>query len=206
MPVPLAPRVDDRAAREVAACYLQSADRAGDPLVRSAYDQLSAQTDALLDRVVRAWPAGPLRIAPTALAAPYYDDHELVLGVTTTHALEVPAVDAGRRHPVLGNEPGGPYDRLRALHDLVGHVVPRHGFDRDGEFAAWRVQARLHHGLARWALATELHAQHSVLWTTGALAEPKAVLIDRDVLRRSIELASPRPDPPDADPPPGGSS
>jgi hypothetical protein len=43
--------------------------------------------------------------------------------------------------------------------------------------------------LSRWALATELHGQHSVLWTTGRLAQPKAILLDPRVLRRSITTA-----------------
>jgi len=38
---------------------------------------------------------------------------------------------------------------------------------------------------ARRALATELHGQHSVYWTTGHMAEPKAVLLDPALLRRS---------------------
>jgi hypothetical protein len=40
-------------------------------------------------------------------------------------------------------------------------------------------------GLARWALATELHAEHSVLWTTGTVAEHKAVLLPPTLLRDS---------------------
>jgi hypothetical protein len=63
-------------------------------------------------------------------------------------------------------------------------VGPCLGFDRDGEFAAWLTQERLYDGLARWALATELHAEHSVRWTTGTLADHKATLVDRDLLKR----------------------
>ena len=59
------------------------------------------------------------------------------------------------------------------------------GFDRDGEFAAWRHQERLHTPLARQALATELHGRHSVCWTTGQFAEPKAVLLDPRLIRRA---------------------
>jgi hypothetical protein len=39
--------------------------------------------------------------------------------------------------------------------------------------------------LARRALATELHAEHSVRWTTGELPEHKAVLLDERVISRS---------------------
>jgi hypothetical protein len=83
---------------------------------------------------------------------------------------------------------GGAYDRFRAVHDILGHAGLGLGFDRNGEFAAWLYQARLHSALARRALATELHGQHSVYWTTGRMAEPKAVLLDPQLLRRSRQL------------------
>ncbi len=60
------------------------------------------------------------------------------------------------------------------------------GFDRDGELATWRAQERFHTPLARWALATELPGQHSVLWTTGQVAEPKAILLEPRLLGRSV--------------------
>jgi hypothetical protein len=40
-------------------------------------------------------------------------------------------------------------------------------------------------GLACWALATEMHGEHSVQWTTNSLADHKAVLLDRALLRAS---------------------
>jgi hypothetical protein len=85
----------------------------------------------------------------------------------------------------MGCEVGGAYDRFRAVHDIIRHVVPGLGFDRDGEFAAWLVQERLYRGLARWALATELHGEHSVRWTTGVLSDHKATLLDRGLLARA---------------------
>jgi hypothetical protein len=84
----------------------------------------------------------------------------------------------------MGNEPGGAYDRFRAVHDILGHARLRLGFDRDGEFAVWLAQERLHGRLARRVLATELHGQHSVRWTTGQLAELKAVILEPELLRR----------------------
>lgn len=94
-----------------------------------------------------------------------------------------------RHHPVMGNEIGGAYDRFRAVHDVIGHARLRLGFDRDGEFAVWRSQERFHSPLARRALATELHGQHSLRWTTGEVAQPKAILLDRRLLRRSVTAA-----------------
>jgi hypothetical protein len=95
------------------------------------------------------------------------------------------AAEAGRRHPLIGNEPGGAYDRFRAVHDILGHARTRLGFDRDAEFAVWLAQERFHTPLARKALATELHGQHSVRWTTGEIAEPKAIVLDAALLRRA---------------------
>jgi hypothetical protein len=41
-------------------------------------------------------------------------------------------------------------------------------------------------GLARWALATELHGENSVLCDTGQIAEHKALLLPPDLLLRSF--------------------
>jgi hypothetical protein len=71
------------------------------------------------------------------------------------------------------------------VHDILGHARLGLGFDRDGEFAVWLAQERLHSPLARRALATELHGQHSVRWTTGEVAAPKATLLDPGLLRRA---------------------
>ena len=57
--------------------------------------------------------------------------------------------------------------------------------DLDDAYETGRFQERLHSLLARRALATELHAEHSVRWTTGELPEHKAVLLDERVVARS---------------------
>jgi hypothetical protein len=46
------------------------------------------------------------------------------------------------------------------------------------------IQERFYGRLAKWALATELHAEHSVRWTTGNLSDHKALLLDRGLLTR----------------------
>ena len=85
----------------------------------------------------------------------------------------------------MGCEVGGAYDRFRAVHDVLGHGHLAVGFDRDGEYAAWRFQERHFGPLARRALATELHAEHSVRWTTGDLPEHKATVLDERLIERS---------------------
>jgi hypothetical protein len=74
------------------------------------------------------------------------------------------------------------------VHDLIGHVATEYGFDQDGEYSAWLVQRTLYTGLARWAAATELHGEISALWATGQVAEHKAVLLDRDLLKRHSDI------------------
>jgi hypothetical protein len=77
---------------------------------------------------------------------------------------------------------GGAYDRFRAVHDLLGHVASGDGFNQEGEYQAWRAQCLLYSGLARWALATELHGENSVLCGTGQFAEHKSILLPPDLL------------------------
>jgi hypothetical protein len=91
----------------------------------------------------------------------------------------------------MDGEFGGTYDKFRAVHDLLGHAELGVEFDRHGEYAAWRFQERFHGCSARWALATELHGQHSVRWTTGNIAEPKAILLDARLLQRARLGAQP---------------
>jgi hypothetical protein len=183
-------RVDPAAACAVAAAY---ADTHGtpDPLVAAAYAQLVAESDQLFRHLTAPDRPDRVRIAFTTYSTPYADAHELISSVNDDRLLEVATVATtrDRHHPLMGNERGGAYDRFCGVHDVLGHARLRLGFDRDGEFAVWRSQEPFHSPLARWALATELHGRHSVLWTTGRLAEPKAILLEPRVLRRSVAAA-----------------
>jgi hypothetical protein len=181
-------RVDPDLAGEVAARFLAARDDRTNPTVRAAYDRLGRQSDAIFARLT-----GPdrrlhrgLRVEFTQCESPYDSDDELIGAVRTHGVIEITssARERDRRHPLMGCDLGGTYDRFRSVHDIVGHVAPCLGFDRDGEFAAWLTQEQLYDGLAQWALATELHAEHSVYWTTGTPCDHKATLIDRGLLDR----------------------
>ncbi len=141
----------------------------------------------LVDETDRLFRHLPVTIVFTASEHPYSDADELIRSVRRDRLLEVNSVacESDRLHPVMGCEVGGAYDRFRAVHDVLGHGYLGVGFDRDGESATWRFQERFHTPLARRALATELHAEHSVRWTTGELSEHKAVLLDERVIARS---------------------
>jgi hypothetical protein len=185
-------RVDPAAAHDVAAAYVDTPYRPH-PLVAAAYAQLAAESDQLFQRLTS--PARPdrVRIAFTRCPTPYANAGELIASVRHHRLLEVvtAAVQPDGRHPLMGSSPGGAYDRFRAVHDVLGHARLRLGFDRDGEFTVWRSQERFHSRLARRALATELHGRHSVRWTTGDLAEPKAILLDPRIVRRSATASLP---------------
>ena len=176
--------VNETVAQEVAAVFLESASRPRDRVVCAAYRQLSEQSDRALAAVTRRH---GIRVRFSRCRLPYASDGEMIAAVRESSVLEVTvaAAEPDRLHPILACGPGGAYDRFRALHDLTGHVFPGFGFDRDGEYAAWLRQERLYTGLARQALATELHAEHSVRWTTGEPSDHKAMLLDRRLVERA---------------------
>ncbi len=171
--------LDAIAAREVADAH-HAAPRRGGPRCDAAYAQLVAETDGLFARL-------PARVVFTTVERPYDSADELIRSVRHDRLLEVTSVarDRDRPHALMGCEVGGAYDRFRAVHDVLGHGFLGVGFDRDGEYATWIFQEQFHSPLARRALATELHAEHSVRWTTGELPEHKAVLLDERVINRS---------------------
>jgi hypothetical protein len=180
----LAPDLDPVAAAAVAVAH-QDAPRVGGAIAEAAYNWLVRETDRIFLLITQA--PRPVRIFFTMCTTPYDDADELITSVRRDRVLEVStaARERDRLHPVMGCEVGGAYDRFRAVHDVLGHGYLAVGFDRDGEYVAWRVQERHHSPLARRALATELHGEHSVRWTTGDLPEHKAALIDERLVERS---------------------
>ncbi len=185
-------RVDPAVAHEVAAAYLDAPGRR-DPLAAAAYARLVEESDRLFGQITSPHRADAVRVVFTTCQTPYDDAQELIRSVNDGRVLEISTVatDAARRHPLMDSGMGGAYDRFRAVHDAVGHARLQLGFDRDGEFSVWLFQERFHSPLARPALATELHGQHSVRWTTGEVAEPKAVLLDPGLLSRTRASRSP---------------
>lgn len=76
-------------------------------------------------------------------------------------------------HPVLTPEQNW---KFRAVHDYYGHYVPRVGFSRGGERAAFEAHRRMFPAEAHSALAAETEAQQAVYRITGTYAaEQKAV-------------------------------
>ena len=180
-------RVDPDVARNIAQWFIDAPAMGCERLVTAAYRELQVQTDRQFAELTEPGGAFGYTVAWTRQPAPYSTAAELIEAVRRTGVLAVTAarVDRDRLHPGLDCAVGGPYDRLRAVHDIVGHVMTGYGFDRDAEYSAWLRQSELYYGLARWAAATELHAEHSVTWTTRQFPEHKAVLLPQRLLRRS---------------------
>jgi hypothetical protein len=185
---PIPHHVDPAETLEAAEQFIAARTRAS-PLVARAYEQLEDQTNRMY--AVLTSEGGPYRltVVPTSQTTPYNDADELIESVLATRTLEMTTSHMDRMHPSLGGAAGSSYFRFRAVHDLVGHVATGFGFDPDGEYSAWVVQRAQYTGLARWAAATELHGEISVLWTTGQFAEHKAILLDhrRVTLNSAIE-------------------
>jgi hypothetical protein len=155
-----------------------------DSKVVAAYGALQQQSDRMFRALTYPHRSGTVRVAFTRVTNPYASDAELISGVRSQGLLEVAAAGChrDRLHPLLDCAVGGSYDRFRAVHDLLGHVNTGLGFSRYDEYAAWRIQDKHYRGLARLALASELHAEHSAFWVAGRMPEHKAFLLDPPIL------------------------
>ena len=159
--------------------YIGSSSHHHDAEVIEAYRQLQVETDRLYTILTRDAGARAVRVAFTHCPRPYEGDKELIRAVRANGVLEITsAVVVGERlHPLLGCEFGGAFDRFRAVHDLIGHAGCGYGFDLDDECAAWSTQDRLHSGLARFALATELYGVNAARRIVGEAPELRALLL-----------------------------
>lgn len=173
--------------------YMRSRSHHHDAEVIEAYKQLQVETDRLYRILTRDAGARAVRVAFTYCPRPYEGDEELIRAVRANGILEITsAVAVGERlHPLLDCEFGGAFDRFRAVHDLIGHAGCGYGFDLDDECAAWSIQDRLHSGLARFALATELYGVNAARNIAGEAPELRALLLAPWTLsaspRRTVE-------------------
>jgi hypothetical protein len=179
--------VDVEMAHRVAEEFNAAPRSAGGATVESAYAALGEQASRHFRRLTTDASRNPIRVVFTGSPEPYTRADELSESVRLGHVLELCPTqrDRHRRHPRLDTSIGGAYDRFRAVHDIISHGWLGHSFDRDGEFSAWLAERRLYTGLARWALATELHGGHSAWWTAGQAVDHKAILLDPGLLAAS---------------------
>jgi hypothetical protein len=179
--------VDVEMAHRVAEAFNAAPRSARGATVESAYAALGEQACRHFRRLTSDESRNPIRVVFTGSPEPYTHAHELSESVRLDQLLELYPTqrDRDRRHPRLDTSIGGAFDQFRAVHDIISHGRLRHAFDRDGEFSAWLAEHRLYAGLARWALATELHGGHSVVWTTGEAADHKATLLEPSLVTAS---------------------
>jgi hypothetical protein len=176
-------------ASDIAAWHLQSASTSDDPRIAAAYRQLQQQTDCLFRVLTDHSRPHCIRVSFTFVRRPYDSDQELIAAIVNERRLEVTVAssDQNRLHPALDCCPGGPYDRFRAVHDIVGHGFGLRGFDAEGEYSAWQFHNDLCSGLAQLALATELRGEYAVLTQTGECAEHKALIFPPALVLRENE-------------------
>jgi hypothetical protein len=179
------PQMDMSRAAAVGEWYVRSRSAHRDPRVIEAYTQLQLETDHLYMHLTRDACPWAARVVFTRCRRPYASDQELIDAVRANGTLEITsAAAAGERlHPLLGCELGGAFDRFRAVHDLIGHARCGYGFDLIGECAAWGFQDRLHSGVARHALATELYGVNAARNSVGEAPELRALLLVPSDLR-----------------------
>jgi hypothetical protein len=177
-------RVDLSKAAAIGEWYVHSRSGHRETPVVEAYKQLQSETDHLYALLTDASCPWSSRVVFTRCSRPYESDTELIRAVRANRTLEITsaAAAAGRLHPLLGCELGGAFDRFRAVHDLIGHARCGYGFDLLDECAAWSVQDRLHSGLARPALATELYGVNAARNVVGEAPELRALLLFPSVL------------------------
>jgi hypothetical protein len=170
--------VEPSTAAMVGEWYLHCRSAHRDAQVIEAYRQLQVETDHLFTLLTRDADQRAIRVAFTQCAHPYEGDEELISAVRASGTLEVTSAAAGERlHPLFDCEFAGAFDRFRAVHDLIGHAWCGYGFDLDDECAAWRAQDRLHRGLARLALATELYGVNAARAIIGEAPALRALLL-----------------------------
>jgi hypothetical protein len=174
--------------------YLTARSAATEPLVLAAYDRLRVETDRLFEALTACQSSGRIRVAFTRCRQPYASDLEMIVAAREAGILEVTTAAASRErlHPLLGCEFAGPFDRFRAVHDLLGHVKTGFGFDLGEELAAWLAQESRHSELAKRALATELLAINSARSLVGEAPWHKAVLLDGSLVQRARSLIAGR--------------
>ena len=172
-------QVDLSMAAVVGDWYLRSRSAHRNAKVIAAYRQLQVETDHLYTQLTRDACQWATRVVFTRCGQPYESDEELICAVRANGTLEITsAVAAGERlHPLLGCELGGAFDRFRAVHDLIGHAWHGYGFGLADECAAWSAQDRLHRGLARWALATEIYGVNAARSILGNAPDLRALLL-----------------------------
>jgi hypothetical protein len=68
---------------------------------------------------------------------PYDSAAELCAELREQRTMTLTTIASEAPHPLLGGREGGVVDRLRVVHDVLGHAALGLGFDLQSEFATW---------------------------------------------------------------------
>jgi hypothetical protein len=136
--------------------------------VQIAYAALADEVTALARAVVAPRADGGLGVRVTLVttpAEPYADAAELCADLRQRRTMMLRTASADPRHPVL---PDSVVDRLRIVHDVLGHAALGLGFDLQSEYAAWLYCRGLFSQTARPAAFCELVGAVTAYVQTGA--------------------------------------
>jgi hypothetical protein len=124
--------------------------------VAVAYAALADELTALARAVTAPRAEGGLGVRVTLVPTPdepYADAAELCGELRQRGTMKLRAASADAPHPVLSNVA---VDRLRTVHDVLGHAALGLGFDLQSEYAAWLYCRPLFSPAARPAAFCEL--------------------------------------------------
>jgi hypothetical protein len=124
--------------------------------VEVAYEALADEAAALARAVTAPRAEGGLGVRVTLVTTtdePYADAAELCGDLRQRGTMVLRAASADDPHPVLSD---ATVDRLRTVHDVLGHAALGLGFDLQSEYAAWLYFRHLFSRRARPAAFCEL--------------------------------------------------
>ena len=145
--------------------------------VADTYELLAYEIEALAHAVT-----GELGVQMLVVETddePYADAAELCADLRERGTLRLRAASADPPHPLLANIT---LDRLRMVHDVLGHAALGLGFDLQSEYAAWLYCRPLFSASARPAAFCELVGAVTTHVLTGARPRLRADLPPADLL------------------------
>lgn len=144
--------------------------------VAVAYAALADELTGLARAVTTPRAEGGLGVRVTLVPTPddpYADAAELCADLRWRGAMQLRAASADVPHPMLSD---AAVDRLRIVHDVLGHAALGLGFDLQSEYAAWVYCRRLISSTARPAAFCELVGAVTAYVFTGTKQAPRADL------------------------------
>ena len=153
--------------------------------VAAAYRALADEVDMLGHAVTAPRAAGGLGVRVTLVESvdePYGDAADLSADLRERRAMQLRAACADVPHPFLADEA---VDRLRIVHDVLGHAALGVGFDLQSEWAAWLFCAALFSPAARPAAFCELAGAVTAFVHTGTKPGFRPDLPPREGLLRA---------------------